>query len=138
QRLIPASSFLLVDSITGRVAPTANTAGTKTFSVFDATSVASIVGVRALSFSKMRGLDALEAEQDVGTGTQIGTVVGVQPRSRSPLSDGFASVDAYAGGRSARNFVAARAKVESQFDFRRGATQHLVSSGRAAWYYALD
>jgi hypothetical protein len=137
QRLIPANTFLSVDSTTGRVSPTTSPAGLKSFSVFDAISVAGVAGVRALTFSKMRGLDALEAAQDVGTGLQVGTVVGAQPRSRSPLSDAFASVDLYTGARTARNFFGARAKMESQFDFRNGTSQHVIGSARAAWYYVF-
>jgi hypothetical protein len=94
-----------------------------------------VLGIRALTFTRMRGLDALAAEQDIATGTQVGTLLGLSPWSRVPLREAFASLDAYVGGRSRRNFVGARTEMESRIDLERNDWRHLVASGRAAWYY---
>ena len=134
-RLVPRTQIVLRDSLTGGVLSTVDTAGIGSYPTIDETMVAGVWGVRALSFSKMAGLDALEAEQDVGTGTQLGAIVGANPKSPS-FRDAFASVDAYVGGRTAHHFVGARAQVESRFDRDRGTTRHVVGSGRAAWYFS--
>jgi hypothetical protein len=135
EHLVVRHDFSTVDTITGRLLPTTDTAGVRRYPGFDATSAAAVVGLRALTFSRMRGLDAIEAEQDVATGTQIGTLLGSVPFSGFLLRDGFASVDAYIGGRTRRNFVAARAEAESRLDLERRDWNHLIASGRAAWYF---
>jgi hypothetical protein len=132
ERLIPRDALFRVDS-TGEML-TVDTTGMRRYPRYDANHIAGVLGLRALKFSRMRGLDALAAEQDVGTGTQVGTMVGIQPSARSPFRESFASVDAYAAGRSRRSFVGARMEAESRLNLREGSWEHLVSSGRAAWY----
>lgn len=99
ERIVPRHDFSLIDTVTGRVMPTTDTIGVRRYSPYDATSIAQVLGVRALSYSRMRGLDAIEAEQDVATGTQIGMMFGTRPWARVPLRESFASVDAYVAGR---------------------------------------
>src|SRR6202008_2136032 len=81
------------------------------------------------------GLDALEATQDVATGTQIGTVIGLNPWSKVPMRNTFASVDVYTGRRTKRSFMAARVEANSRIDLDEGDWSHLVGGGRAAWYF---
>jgi hypothetical protein len=135
ERAVPRNDFFLVDTIDGRFVPITGSTGVRQYSLYDATSLAGVFGVRALTYTRMRGLDALDAEQDVATGTQIGSLLGAQPFSGPLLRDGFGSIDAYVGGRSRRNYVAARAEIESRLDLLRGTWRHLVASGRAAWYF---
>jgi hypothetical protein len=131
ERLVTRHEFFGVDSLTGRSFPTADTAGVRRYPTSDLTSIAAVLGLRALTYSRMGGLDALVAEQDVATGTQIGTMVGVNAWSK----ESFASVDAYVGGRTRRTLVGARVEGESRFDMERKDSRHLIASGRAAWYF---
>lgn len=131
ERLEPRHEFLLVDTITGSALPTTDTAGVRRYSTSNVTSVAGVLGLRTLTFSRMRGLDALVAEQDVATGTQIGTLMGLKPSGR----ESFASMDAYIAGRTRRSFAGARLEAESRVDLERQEWQHLIASARAAWYF---
>ena len=135
ERVEPRHEFFLEDSVTARLVPAVDTAGVRRYDVYDASHVAGVLGVRALTFSRMRGLDALAAEQDVGTGTQIGAAAGLQPLFRNPLRQAFAAVDAYAGERVGRSFLAARVEAETRVDIERQDWRHLVASGRGAWYF---
>jgi hypothetical protein len=132
ERMIPRNELALVDE-DGRLVPVDPT-GMRTYSPYIATHVAGVLGLRALTFRRMRGLDALAAEQDVGTGTQVGAMMGIRPFESLPLREGFMSVDAYFGGRSRRNFFGTRVETESRLDIDRGTWRHLVASGRSAWY----
>lgn len=136
QHFMPGNELSQVDTITGRFTPIAPPppVGVRQYDRYDATSVAAVLGVRALTFTRMR-LDAIESEQDVATGTQVGTLIGTAPLSGSFLGNGFTAIDAYAGGRSRRNFVGARAEIESRVDLQRRDWEHLIASGRAAWYF---
>ena len=131
ERLEPRHEFFLVDSLTGDTTTTADTVGVRRYATSDVTSIAGVLGLRALTYSRMKGLDALAAEQDVATGTQIGTLMGL----KTWAGESFASMDAYAGGRTRNNFVAARIEAESRIDLDRQEWNHLIASGRAAWYF---
>ena len=135
ERVEPRHEFFLEDSATARLVPVTDTAGVRRYDVYDATHVAGVLGVRALTFTRMHGLDALAADQDVGTGTQIGATAGVQPLFRNPLRQAFAAVDAYAGARVGRSFLAARVEGETRIDIERLEWRHMVAGGRAAWYF---
>ena len=135
ERVVPRAEYSMVDSLTGQFLSTTDTVGVGQYSPYDAMSLAGVFGIRALSYSRMRGLDALDAEQDVATGTQIGSLFGARPFTGPLLRDGFGTIDAYVGGRSRRNFMAMRTEVESRLDLQRGTWRHLVASGRAAWYF---
>ena len=134
ERIVPRHEFSLVDTITGRSAPTTDTAGVRQFPTYDATSVAGVLGVRALRYSRMRGLDALAAEQDVATGAQVAAMLGIQPWARAPLRESFASADAYAATRGRRSLVGVRVETETRINLERFEWRHFVASGRAAWY----
>ncbi|HYC50324.1 MAG TPA: hypothetical protein VEB19_04355, partial [Gemmatimonadaceae bacterium] len=135
ERIVPRHEFSFIDSTSGRVLPTADTAGVRRYRTYDATHAAGVLGVRALTYTRMKGLDALAAEQDVATGTQIGGMFGIQPWFRNPLREALTAIDAYVGGRSRRNFAAARVELESRIDLERRDWEHLMASGRAAWYF---
>jgi hypothetical protein len=135
QRLVPQDQFSKVDTISGRLNPTVDTAGVRHYAPYDATSIASVMGLRALTFTRMRGLDAIDAEQDVATGLQIGVLLGTRPLTGALLRGGFASIDAYGAGRTKRNLVGARLGAESRVDVQHGDWQHLIASGRTAWYF---
>jgi hypothetical protein len=135
ERLVPRHEFSLVDSLTGHAFPTTDTAGVRRYPTYDATSVAGVLGVRALRYSRMRMLDALAAEQDVATGAQVAGMLGVQPWARVPFRESFASLDAYVGSRWGRSFIGARVSGETRLDLERSNWEHAIASGRAAWYF---
>jgi hypothetical protein len=135
ERLAPRHEFSIADSISGRLIPTTDTAGVRRYSAYNATNTAGVLGLRALTFSRMRGLDALVAEQDVGTGTQIGAMLGLRPFFGDAMRNAFASVDAYAAGRTRRSFAGARVEAESRLDLTQPDWSHLIASGRGAWYF---
>ncbi|MEX0843520.1 MAG: hypothetical protein WD120_04160, partial [Gemmatimonadota bacterium] len=95
-----------------------------------------VVGVRALSFMRARGFDALTAAQDVARGLQFGTVVG---RGTSRLGsyddDLFVAADLYAGWGSVSSFAALRVEGEARRDSRGDRWDSMVGGGRLAWYH---
>jgi hypothetical protein len=94
-----------------------------------------VLGVRALSFTAVRGFDALAAVQDVATGVQLGTLVGWGiPRFGSTGDNLFASVDLYVGVGSATSFAAVRVEAEAREDQRTSRWDSMLGSGRLAWY----
>ncbi|HEY5646842.1 MAG TPA: hypothetical protein VIS76_12905, partial [Pseudomonadales bacterium] len=94
-----------------------------------------VVGTRALSFTTVRGFDALMGAQDVATGVQIGVLVGHGvPPLGSVDDDLFLSANVYTGLGSARSFVALQLEVEGRRARRSGVWDALVGSGRLAWY----
>lgn len=135
ERVVTRDNFVEIDSLTGRMVPAADTAGVRLYGSTEATYAAGVVGIRALSYSRMRGLDAVMSEQDVATGTQVGAAFGMQPWADSPLRNSFAALDAYFAGRSPRSFVGFRTELESRLDALDMRTSHVVGSGRAAWYF---
>jgi hypothetical protein len=134
ERVVTRHEFFLIDSASGRAVPTSDTVGVKRYTPYDAMSVAGVLGLRALTYSRMRGLDALAADQDVAVGTQIGTVLGFRPAADIPLREAFAAADAYVGARGGRSLFGARVEAESRLDLQNAEWQHFVASGRAAWY----
>jgi hypothetical protein len=135
ERVESRHEFFLEDSSSGRLVPTFDTSGVRRYEVYDAAHVAGVFGVRALRFQRVRGLDALAADQDVGTGIQVGATAGVQPFVRSPMEQGFAAIDAYAGERIGPSFIGVRIEAESRIDIAHSDWRHMVASGRAAWYF---
>jgi len=133
QHLLPVNQLFDVDTITGFMTPSADSI--RQYDPYDATNIASVLGLRALVFTRMRALDALVAEQDIATGTQIGTIFGSQPWKAPILHHGFASVDLYSARRTARSFYGVRADAESRLDLSKRQWRHLIASGRAAYYY---
>jgi hypothetical protein len=134
ERVVPHHRFAVVAS-SGRRITTTDTPRVPRYEIFEATNVAGLLGLRALTFSRMRGLDALVAEQDVATGTQVAATAGLRPFFDRPFRNAFTAVDVYVAGRSRRSFVASRVEAESRVDLERRDWRHLVASGRAAWYF---
>ncbi|MEX2178476.1 MAG: hypothetical protein WD801_07180 [Gemmatimonadaceae bacterium] len=134
ERQVPHHSFSMWDA-NGGLVPPPETSGVRRYGIFDATNVAGVLGIRALTFHRVSGLDALQAEQDVATGAQVGAMLGLRPFFDTPLSNGFGLVDAYAGALSGRSFLGARVELETRLDLDETDWRHLIGSGRAAWYF---
>jgi hypothetical protein len=124
----------MIDS-TGRLLPADDPSGVASYPRYTTTHLAGVLGLRALSFSRMRGLDALESEQDIATGTQVGVIFGVHPGPERTFTEALGGVDLYIGGRTPRNFAAMRLDVQSRMNLAAGDWDHLVGGGRAAWYF---
>ena len=133
EHIAPRNELATVDE-DGRLVPVDPT-GMRTYGRYSQAHTAGVLGLRALTFRRMRGLDALAADQDVGTGTQIAGMLGIDPFASAPTRRSFASVDAYFAGRSRRNFFGTRIEGESRLDINEGDWEHMVISGRSAWYF---
>jgi hypothetical protein len=90
-----------------------------------------IVGVRALSFQRVEGLEALEGAHDVARGVQFATAfgAGVSGGDDHP----FTAAEAFAGAGGRTSFASVRATFE-QRDTDVGG-QARLASGRFAWYW---
>ena len=94
------------------------------------TRLGAVLGMRALSFRKVRGFDAIEGAQDIARGVQLSTIVG---RAVGGGEDGpFGTADLYAGAGNEGMFVGVRTLVEG-YRFG-GEWENVVASGRLAWY----
>lgn len=97
--------------------------------------VNAVLGVRSLSFLAARGFDALTAVQDLGTGVQLGAVLGRSvPRVGDLDDDRLVAVDLYAGRASETAWVGLWLRGEARRDMRIDAWDSMIGSGRAAWY----
>ena len=135
ERVLPRHEFFHIDSVTGALLSSIDTAGVRRYNDYDVTNVAAVIGVRALTYSSATGLDALAAEQDVATGTQIALTLGARPAAREPLRASFAAGDAFLAGRLGRHIAGVRADAETRVDLETKEWSHLIVGGRAAWYY---
>jgi hypothetical protein len=92
-------------------------------------------GVRNIRFLRVEGFDALDAEQDVRTGFQFGTLLG---RSLSVLGsrddDIFTAGDLYLGMGSPRSFFALQAQGEGRQDGDSQRWDAILAAGRGVWY----
>jgi hypothetical protein len=94
-----------------------------------------LVGLRAVRYITVVGMDALLGEQDIPLGGQFSAVVG---RSTSWL--GSDSHDLFVSGRldlaagSRNSVIRGGAETEARRDETTGRWDGLISSGRAAWY----
>jgi hypothetical protein len=132
-RAIPRNELDIVNS-DGQLIPV-DTAGMQTYEPYKATQTAGVLGIRMVRFERVRGLDVLETEQDVAKGAQVAGLLGIRPFASKPFHQSFAAMDAYFGALSGRHFFATRVDVESRLDMDQADWDHLVASGRMAWYY---
>lgn len=135
ERVETRHEFFGIDSLTGRMVSTTDTAGVRRYDNYDVTNIAAVLGVRALTYTRMAGLEAIEAEQDVATGTQVGLMLGMRPSAKEPWRESFAAGDAFAGGRLGDHYAGARLEAETRMDLEDRDWAHFIVAGRAAWYY---
>ena len=99
------------------------------------TRLAAVAGARLLSFTKVRGFDALLGSQDVARGIQLAAVAG---QSFSPQGNGrVLGLDFYAGAGNPRWFAALHGQWEGEKRQADGWVD-AVASGRIAWYRRLS
>ena len=129
----PANRFVVV-SDSGLVDASGPTLS-KSDSAYRNLRLNAVAGVRALSFTTVRGFDALAATQDVATGVQFGALSGrTIPGLKGSDDDIFVSADFYAGLGSATSFGAVRIESEARNDQRTSDWDSMIGSGRLAWY----
>jgi hypothetical protein len=133
EKVAPASQAVVV-SDSGLVADTTGLLGGPV-PAYRNLRLNAVVGVRALSFTPVRGFDALNAVQDVATGVQLGAVLGWGISRFGALDDdGFVAADLYAGRGSPTSFAGLQIEAEGRMDPRTRRWDSLVGSGRLAWY----
>src|SRR5207247_539036 len=93
------------------------------------------VGIRALTYTRTEGFETLAAEQDIATGMQFTNVIGLPLTKSNMLGDVLVVSDVYMGSHTQRNFFGARAEGESRVNASSRDWQHLVLSGKAAWFF---
>lgn len=96
--------------------------------------LALLSGVRRLRYLTVGGFDALQAQQDVGIGVQLGMLAGPSFWASRGEADVFVSGDLYAGVGSPRSFFAARLLAEARANHASGRWSGAVSSTRFSWY----
>lgn len=93
-------------------------------------------GVRDIGFSRVKGLDALTATQDLPIGFQVGTVFGRSVYALGARDDDiFMSSDLYAGAIGHNNALRLQIEGEGRRDNSSGAWDGMLATGRAIEYY---
>ncbi|HEX7122642.1 MAG TPA: hypothetical protein VF178_09765 [Gemmatimonadaceae bacterium] len=92
-----------------------------------------VAGVRALTWSTVRGLGSLDGEQDIARGVQLALVGarGLSALGGEGETD-WAAADLYAGMGGGSFFAAVRGAIEGERPQAGGAWQAIVAGGRAA------
>ena len=96
--------------------------------------VALLSGVRRMRYLTVDGFDALQAQQDVGIGVQVGMLAGPSFWASRGEADLFVSGDLYAGVGGPRSFLAAQLLAEARANHASGRWSGAVSSTRLSWY----
>lgn len=105
------------------------------FASYENVRVNAVLGMRFLSFTTVRGFDALTGAQDVASGVQLGVLAGRGiPKLGGTDEDTFLSADIYAGIGSVNSLLALRMEGEGRRETRWDA---MVGSARLAWYQKL-
>ncbi len=127
-RISPAESASVVGS-DGLLPPNPALGGL--FSSQSGSRAGVIGGLRALSFRRAEGLEALEGAHDVARGVQVAGIVG---RGVSGDADKpFVATDVYAGAGGATSFASARATFERRGEVA-GDNSHLIGV-RLSWLW---
>jgi hypothetical protein len=140
ERIEPARTGVVVTD-TGFASDPLATRVASSFSESRATRAAVVAGGRWLGYRTMEGVDAVAGRQDVATGVQLLSTLGVEfgrerPAGAAPdvrLHEPFASADLYAGVASARGLTALGLLVEGE-RASGGDWRDVVVAGRVGWY----
>jgi hypothetical protein len=118
------------------VVPDSNPGLVARYSALKAARINALFGLRAVSFLRVRGFDALNGEQDVQIGVQFGTLVG---RSVQVLgttaNDVLLASTIYAGVGSPRSYVGMQADAQARRDLPTDSWDDIMTAGRLAWYW---
>ena len=129
--LTPADSGVVIDDRGLR--PDTGTTLRNRYMPVRVTRVGVIAGLRRVSFTRVRGFDALTATQDVASGLMTGVYV-AKGLAAAGEDDGFLSGALYAGAASTHVLLASQAELEGRRDPATHAWDSVIGSGRAAFY----
>ena len=94
-----------------------------------------VFGIRRLTYTPVRGFDALDGVQDMATGVQLATLFGWGiPRPENRDGDLFVSGDLYAGLGATTSFATLHVQAEGRNDHTTNRWDSMVGSGRLTWY----
>jgi hypothetical protein len=106
------------------------------YSGYRAARINILYGIRDVSFLRVRGFDALNGEQDLLQGVQIGTLAGrsVEVLGATEQDALFASTIS-AGAGSPTMYAGIQAEAQARRDLRAEDWNDVIVGGRAAWYW---
>jgi hypothetical protein len=107
---------------------------TNRYQPFSVVRAGVFVGIRALKFMTVRGLDAVTSAQDVGKGVQFGVFAGPSIWSGQGTNDFFFSGEFYAGFGSPESFLEMRVTGEGRMDRIAQRWDGVVGYGKFKWY----
>lgn len=105
---------------------------------FTVTRLTAVAGYRRLTYKTVKNFDALRAQQDVASGSQLIVIGGPSLRASSGESDYFGVADFYAANGGPGSFVEARVVGEARLAKVDRAMKGIVGSLDIAWYSRPD
>jgi hypothetical protein len=104
------------------------------YQTFSVVRVGAFGGIRSLTFTTVRGFDAVTAAQDLGNGIEFGLFVAPSIWESGHTSDYFLSGELYSGIGNPRSFLEMRLTAEGRADKVNQGWDGVVSYAKAAWY----
>jgi hypothetical protein len=104
------------------------------YSQFSVVRAGIFAGIRALTFTTVRGFDAVTAAQDVGRGVQFGVFAGPSIWESPSGSDYFLSGELYSGIGTPESFFEMRITGEGRADRQEQRWDGVVGYGKFVWY----
>jgi hypothetical protein len=101
---------------------------------FTVTRLAMVGGFRALTYKTVRNFDALRAQQDVATGSQLIVLAGPSLRASTGADDYFVNGDLYLASGGPGSFAELRIVGETRMQQVNRDLKGIVGSATAAWY----
>ena len=133
ERVTPAARAVVVTDSGFRVMP--EDEAVLGYRPFRTTRPTLVAGLRALRFTTARGFDALDAEQDLARGLQVGVTLGRGIRAfRSDGDDVLLGGDLFAAAGGRWSYLAMRLEGEGRRPLGTTRWDGVIGSGRAAWY----
>jgi hypothetical protein len=130
-RITPADTGIVVDR--AGLLPDTGTTLRNRYMPVRTTRVGVIAGVRRVSFTRVRGFDALIASQDVASGA-MGGVYAAKGLPAGGDADSFLSGALYAGKASENMLLASQLELEGRLEPGSNRWDSVIGSGRAAFY----
>lgn len=130
-RIAPDAQGIMVTD-TGLAADTGTTLRNR-YALFKATRVGVLAGVRRMSFTPVRGFDALTGTQDIASGFALG-MYAAQGIKALGENDNFVSGIAYAGMARERAMLGTFGQMEARRDPVTHKWDSVIGSARAALY----
>lgn len=101
---------------------------------FTVTRATLVTGYRALTYKTVRNFDALRAQQDVATGTQLIVIAGPSLRASTGANDYYVNGDFYGANGGPGSFTEVRIVGETRMQQGTHELKGVVASATAAWY----